>query len=94
MLNHAKKVFANRCYCLQAKLYQDMADVDEPKDRYRQTGRIAERFVANFFQCGEKAFMPSTNPPRRSVFIGPTRTEVDWLNGAEETRKPFDIQIR
>ena len=72
-----------------------MADAVVPEDEHRETGRLGERFGANFFQCGEQTFNAASEPHRRCVFVHKDNgTEVEWLNAGGESKKPFDIQIR
>lgn len=69
-----------------------MADKDAPWEARRETGRLAERMVANFSHCALQAFTP--NPAALNTLSDGNGTEVEWVNGIEEQMRPVDIVIR
>lgn len=73
-------------------MFSAMADRRKPDGVNRQTGRLAERLVANFAQCARDAFSPQ--PGARNIFLADDGTEVEWVNGIEEQMRPVDIVIR
>lgn len=73
-------------------MFGNLADTAVPELKDRQTGRLAERFVANFAQVTEGAFSPKPGTP--TIFQNTSGSEVQWVNGTIEQKLPYDVVLR